>query len=349
MPLHVASSIAVPTVWRRRACLVWAALLAAVTAACTGGSGQATGPTSSTGSLAATTVAPSSPRPSGVFSTRTENRRTGSSWRLQHRSVGGEIEGFASRTSVQIGEPVTLYVSTTAASYVVRVFRMGWYGGALGRLVWSSSPQTGRHQTGIRTVAATHTVRAAWRPSLTLDTGSWPPGDYLLRLDADNGFQRFVPLAVRRASAAGTIVLVEAVTTWQAYSDWGGYTLYHGPGRSFALRARAVSFDRPYDDSSSSDRDGAGQFPHRELPAVSLAERLGLPLDYVTDVDLDSRPHLLDGALGVVTMGTTSTGRCPCAPPWNGPATGERGLPSSGRTRSTAGSASRGAHWARTG
>jgi hypothetical protein len=232
-----------------------------------------------------------------------EQRLPGSRWQLRHRSVSGEVQGFASRTSVRRGEPVTLYVSTTAPSYVVRAFRMGWYGGALGRLVWTSAPLPGRHQTAVRTVAATHTVSADWQPGPTLDTRSWPAGDYLLRLDAANGYQRFVPLAVRTASAAGKVVLVEAVTTWQAYSDWGGYTLYRGPGGGYPRRARAVSFDRPYDDSSSNDRDGAGQFPHRELPAVALAEQLGLPLDYVTDVDLHADPHLLDGARAVVTMG----------------------------------------------
>jgi|tagenome__1003787_1003787.scaffolds.fasta_scaffold20906245_2 hypothetical protein len=180
---------------------------------------------------------------------------------------------------------------------------MGWYGGRLGRLVWTSPSIPGHEQTGLSNVAATHTVSARWRPGPAVGTRGWPPGDYLLRLDAANGYQRYVPLAVRSASAAGRVVLVEAVTTWQAYSDWGGYSLYRGPHGSSADRARAVSFDRPYDDSTSGDRDGAGQFPHRELPAVALAERLGLALDYVTDVDLDADPHLLDGARAVVTMG----------------------------------------------
>jgi hypothetical protein len=237
------------------------------------------------------------------WSTAAENRLPGSAWRLRRRSVHGEVQGFASRTSVRPGQPVMLYVSTTARAYRVRAFRMGWYGGRLARLVWTSRPLPGRRQTARRTVTATHTVSASWRPGPTLSTRGWPPGDYLLRLDAANGFQRFVPLAVRAASAAGRVVLVQAVTTWQAYSDWGGYTLYRGPDGSFADRARAVSFDRPYDDTSSSDRDGAGQFPHRELPALALAERLGLALDYVSDIDLHADPHLLAGARAVVTMG----------------------------------------------
>ena len=232
-----------------------------------------------------------------------ENRLPGGSWELAHRSVHGEVQGFASATSARRGEPVTLYVSTTAATYVVRAFRMGWYGGRLGRLVWTSAPLPGFVQTAVHTVEATHTVSADWRPGPTLDTSSWPPGDYMLRLDAANGYQRFVPLVVRGGNSTGRIVLIEAVTTWQAYSDWGGYTLYRGPGGGFSTRARAVSFDRPYDDSSSSDRDGAGQFVTRELPAVALAEQLGLPLEYATDVDLHADQHLLDGAVGVVSMG----------------------------------------------
>ena len=44
--------------------------------------------------------------------------------------------------------------------------------------------------------APRNTVVAPWQPSLTVDTNRWPPGDYLLRLDAADGPQQFVPLTV---------------------------------------------------------------------------------------------------------------------------------------------------------
>jgi N,N-dimethylformamidase beta subunit-like, C-terminal len=65
-------------------------------------------------------------------------------------------------------------------------------------------------------------VVAPWRPSLALPTAGWPPGSYLLRLDASSGAQQYVPLVIRSPSAAGRVVLVQPTTTYQAYNLWGG-------------------------------------------------------------------------------------------------------------------------------
>jgi hypothetical protein len=225
-----------------------------------------------------------------------------SHWRIRRTGSIHDIEGWADHTSVEVDEPFTLYVSTTASSYRVRAFRMGWYRGGLGRLVWTSPRLPGARQPDGVLTRATNTVTAPWRPSLTVATKGWAPGMYLLRLDAASRAQRFVPITVRRPSAQGQVVLVNAVTTWQAYNQWGGYDLYQGPTGSFGSRARAVAFDRPYDNQFSM-RFGAGEFLHRELPVLALAESLGLPLDYVTDVDLHIHPGVLDGARAVVFMG----------------------------------------------
>jgi hypothetical protein len=141
-------------------------------------------------------------------------------------------------------------------------------------------------------------MTAPWRPSLTVSTAGWSPGDYLLRLEASSHHQAYVPLTVRGVSAAGRIVLVNAVTTWQAYNTWGCCDLYHGADGAFATRSRAVTFDRPY-----VANNGSGEFISRELGVVAEAERLALPLDYLTDVDLDADPGLLRGARAVVSMG----------------------------------------------
>lgn len=230
--------------------------------------------------------------------TVTENARAGDPcWRLREPGAEHEIEGFADRVSVLPGEDFRLYVSTTAGHYTARAFRMGWYGGAGARQVWKSAELPGRRQAPPRTVAATRTVTAAhWRPGPEVDTSGWPEGTYLIRLDAATGGRRYVPLTVRSASTRGRLVIVNAVTTWQAYNDWGGRSLYKGPG-GFADRSRAVSFDRPYDTS------GARLFLDMERDAVALAERDGLPLAYVTDVELDRDPHVLDGARGLVSLG----------------------------------------------
>lgn len=215
-------------------------------------------------------------------------------WAITTPGAEHAIEGFADRTSVAPGDPVRLFVSATATTWTATAFRLG--GDA--RKVWASAPQAGRAQPAAVVQKPTNTVVAPWAPSLTVDTTGWPPGDYLFRLDAP-GAQRFVPLTVRTTSNAGRLVIVNAVTTWQAYNQWGGYSLYKGPDGKRPDRARAVSFDRPYEVGMA----GAGQFLQFELGAVRVAERAGIPLGYATDVDLHADPHLLDGARGMVTLG----------------------------------------------
>lgn len=230
-----------------------------------------------------------------------ENQRPGTRyWRIGHLGPLGAIEGFADRVSVLPGRPFRLFVSTTARRWRVEAFRMGWYHGAQARRVWRSGWQRGRRQPGPVIAPGTHMVTAPWRAPLTVRTGGWPVGAYLLRLDASSGAQRYVPVTVRSPSTAGKVVLLNDVTTWQAYNMWGGYDLYDGP-RGFADRARAVSFDRPYKNDSADP--GAGWFLSFDQSTIALAEKAGVPLAYETDVDLDEDPGLLAGARAVVSLG----------------------------------------------
>ena len=141
-------------------------------------------------------------------------------------------------------------------------------------------------------------MQTDWDPVVEVPTDDWPAGAYLLRLDADSGAQRYVPVTVRSATTAGKVVLKAAVATWQAYNTWGGYDLYMGPGQSYyANRSLAVSLNRPY------DLNGADMFLTYERNVVKLAESLGLPLAYVTGMDIAADPHLLDGASALISPG----------------------------------------------
>ena len=233
--------------------------------------------------------------PGGV-DVRAENARPGfPGWRITSPGQPQEIEGYADHASARPGTVVRLFVSTTAASFRVRALRFGWYGGTLARLVWTSAPIPGVWQPAA-VVEAYGMVVAPWRPALALPTAGWPPGSYLLRLDASSGVQQYVPLVIRSPSVAGRVVLVQPTATYQAYNLWGGYNLYQGPRRHEALRARVVSFDRPYD-----REQGAADFFAEEQPLLSDAERLGLPLAYLSSVDLDLDPQVLDGARAVIS------------------------------------------------
>jgi hypothetical protein len=211
---------------------------------------------------------------------------------------GTTMEGFASRTSVLPGGSVDLRVSASAPSFTVSAFRMGSYGGAQAALAWHGGPFPTVAQPGPVELPDTRTMTAPWQPSATVTTTDWPPGAYLLRLEGADGASSWVPLTVRSPSAAGKIVLLQAVTDWQAYNAWGGLSLYHGQDGRMESRSYAVSFDRPYN-----MQNGAGDFLGNDLPLVTFAEGLNIPVGYATDVDLHDDPHLLDGALAVVSPG----------------------------------------------
>jgi len=236
-----------------------------------------------------------------------ENRLAGTTAATPSHARGAApgLQAFADRVSVRPGETVGLYVDTRGP-VTIEALRTGWYGGAGAREVWhgtaTASPQPKAFiddapipdAGGLR---HTRTAMAPWRLTTTVDTAGWPEGAYLLRLDTARA-TRFVPLTVRSASARGRLLLVQSAMTWQAYNDWGGGSLYDGEDKQFGDRSLAVSFDRPYTTAA-----GAGRFAYQDLPVLRVAERLGLPLAYATDYDLDLDPGLLDGATGVVTGG----------------------------------------------
>ena len=211
-------------------------------------------------------------------------------------ATDGQIEGYATTSSGLPGAQVALRVSTRAPSYRVRGYRIGGYRHAAGLLVWRS-----RRLPGVRQPAATfadvtrRTVVAPWRTSVVVDTDGWQPGLYVFELRTRSGWQAHVPYVVSSPSTRGRVALVLPVTTWQAYNDWGGYSLYHGPPGD--RRSWAVSFDRPY------PAPGAGEMRFGAVPVVVAAERLGLPLAYLTSVDLARRPDALAGARAYVSTG----------------------------------------------
>jgi hypothetical protein len=235
----------------------------------------------------------SPPRPTAVPIRRVP--RGSSHWRLRQPAKLGQIEGYADPGSVAPGQSLRLMVSTSASRFRVFAYRIGGYRGGAGRLVWASGSLPGRRQRAPGVSRRTRTVSAGWSPSTSVATTGWPPGFYLLKLVASSGHQAHIPLVVRSRTTHGRVTLVAPTMTWEAYNAWGGYSLYEAP--SGRRRSWAVSFARP------NEPPGAGEFVHNVVGAVALAERLGLPLAYEADTDIATRPGLLRGATGYVSLG----------------------------------------------
>ena len=246
-----------------------------------------------------TTTLPVIPARTGILSPRIflENKRPGTNaWQVSH-STPGAIEGYANTVSAQPGDQVPVMVSTVDPTFHVEAYRMGWYQGLGGRLVWQSPELPGLPQASPVDDPVTNMVEAQWTPSLTLPTdASWPQGNYLLKLVGSSGNQQLVPLTLRDDAAPSAFLVVNAVTSWQAYNDWGGCSLYHCQG--LGTRADVVSFDRPY-----AATEGSADYLGNEFPLLRRLEQWGYDVTYTTDVDVSRHPELLLQHKAVLSMG----------------------------------------------
>ena len=235
-----------------------------------------------------------------------ENAKPGTlNWICNHNQPEHTLEGFASQVSAVPGDDVAVFVSTTARAVQVQAYRMGYYQGLGGRLIVQTDFVPAKVQAAPVVTPGIGTVTCPWSPTLTLNiTKDWLPGCYLLKLVGDGGEEQFVPLTIRDDASMASYVLQNSVTTWQAYNLWGSYSLYYGPDSSgrgtFAERARAVSFDRPYPQTWAS---GAADFVGNELPLLFHLESLGLDMTYWTDIDLHTRPQLLSNHRCLFSLG----------------------------------------------
>src|ERR1700678_956488 len=247
---------------------VWAAVLAAalVATGCASGGASVAVPTTvatkaahSPSTTTTTTARPATFAGADGVEARwviDETEKPGTSdWRLDGDG-GATINGFANLTAARKGQKVTLYVTTQAARYHISAYRIGYYGGKGGRLVWRSGEMKGVAQPACTLAPTTNMVACDnWAPSITLKIGpQFVQGDYLFKLVADPGSQSYIPLAVWDPYSHATYVIQNSVLTWQGWNTWGGYDMYGGapPGDTpqYDNRALVLSFDRPYANGS---------------------------------------------------------------------------------------------------
>jgi hypothetical protein len=215
-------------------------------------------------------------------------------WRLDHPTGSSSaIEGFTAPVSVNVGEKLKIYVSTTAPTYIFQVYRMGWYQGKGGRLVYSSGTLHGINQPPPIFDPATRMVSCSnWHDPVTLAIPtSWISGVYIVKLLSSVGYMRYTIFVVRNDTSHSPILFQTSVLTYQAYNWWGGYGLYSGRnekgGYTSENRAYVASFDRPY------DGNGLGDFVRYEYNLLRWLEREGYNISYTTDIDTDMRGTLL--------------------------------------------------------
>jgi hypothetical protein len=234
-----------------------------------------------------------------------ENQRPGSTaWQIT-LTPSGTIAGFANVTSARVGDDVSLYVSTDAPSFTVQAYRMGYYGGAGARLVWTSADTPGKLQPSCPITSRINMVACDnWTASLSVPmTAAFVQGDYLFKLVGSGGQASYVPLTVWDPASHATYVLENDIYTWQAWNAYGGYDFYQGAGACAPTyppcnRALVESFDRPY-----SYGQGAADFLGSEYPLVRFVEQHGLDVTYATSADFETDPGFLLQHRAILSLG----------------------------------------------
>jgi hypothetical protein len=89
-----------------------------------------------------------------------------------------------------------------------------------------------------------------------------------------------------------SILLQLSTNTYNAYTNWGGHSLYSYHDRD-GLQGHRVSFARPL----------ASQFAKWELPLVKWAEQNGYVIDYAVNSDLEFHPEILKHYKLVLSVG----------------------------------------------
>lgn len=210
-----------------------------------------------------------------------------------------EIQGYASRTSVNQGDSINFYIRTINTNpYNLSIFRIGWYNGLGGRLMLGPVTLPGvvqpMPQPPIFQPAGTGLVECNWNVSysLTIPT-DWVSGYYLVKLStsAPRG-ESYIVFVVRDDARNAPILAQASFATYLAYNEWGGsslYTTYAGQKTGYK-----VSFNRPFWPNF-----GAGNFLSLyggvgyEINMVRWLESQGYDVTYATDLDTHENPTLL--------------------------------------------------------
>jgi len=242
-----------------------------------------------------------------------ENNNSGTiSWQVvRGKMATTQIQAYVGMRSVAHGQTITFYVSTQQAGthYDIAIYRMGWYQGTGGRLMTTISAQVGQSQgyydPGTATLLdcgtcyqdpATGLLEARWQPSYTLTIPhEWTTGIYLVKFIDANGFQTYTSFVVT-GNPTSTYIVVTPDTTYAAYNNWGGRSLYDY--NSTTVRAAKVSLLRP-----STQQYGSDQVLIFMADAIHWLERKGYDLSYMSDIDLHANAATLLKHKAYISLG----------------------------------------------
>ncbi len=221
------------------------------------------------------------------------------------------LEAYCWPRSVESGRPVGLHVSTDAGLLTITVTRDG------------ANPAEVWHVDGVAaglfpTPAGASSEGCGWPAAIDIPVGQWRSGYYAVTVTAgDERADAFLVVRAPAGAPTAPILLVLSTSTYDAYNDWGGPSLYTGGTRVSMHRPMAPGFlvkPEPHRRKAQPrpDREalwffewaaplglsvwsgGAGWW-NWERTFFHWAERNGYAVDVAISTDLETVPGLLEG------------------------------------------------------
>lgn len=208
------------------------------------------------------------------------------------------VEGYTNQLSYVAGEDIQFHLAGTAPTDL-QIDRVG------------KDRVKVYEQTGIAVTDCKVPARAAsngcnWPVAHRVSIpAQWGSGYYEVTLTVKDQGGAFTHRSSRTATSKcffivradkpgekSKILLQLSTNTYNAYTNWGGHSLYAYHDRD-GVQGHRVSFDRPI----------SSQFYNWELPFVAWCERNKIDIDYAVNSDLEFHPELLKSYRLIVSVG----------------------------------------------
>jgi len=218
-----------------------------------------------------------------------ENSKTGnpsSEWDI---TGAGDlsIQGYATDISVNRGQTARFKIDTPSTNYRLDIYRLGYYSGNGARKVATVEPTATLPQTQPNCLS--HTATGLIDCGNWSESASWTiPSDAVsgiyfakvIREDGTNTGSSHIVFIVRDDASTSDLLFQTSDTTWQAYNNYGGNSLYTGLP---AGRAYKVSYNRPF--NTRNVDNGQDWLFNSEYPTVRWLEANGYNVSYFTGID----------------------------------------------------------------
>jgi hypothetical protein len=187
------------------------------------------------------------------------------------------LAGYPGAVSYAPGDELALHVSTTAPMFNLEIFRDA----TVPEKVWAQQDLAGKEYPVPEDASS---KGCGWPRAVSVKIPhDWRSGYYEVKLSAGSTVAScFFVLRAAEPGKSSRVLMQLSTNTYNAYNNWGGFSLYAYNGRG-GNQGHRVSFLRP----------PASQFGNWEQPFVRWAERHGIVLEFAANSDLEFHPEML--------------------------------------------------------